>query len=257
MSRRDKNQGAPMSFFSFQDIIACITGIMVLVTLLLALELTERKPAPPEPATVKIEKLEELLRRKDQLRRDVAEGSKVIAQMASSQRVDPLLVESKEKAVQAAFAANKILTDEKSTAEKKIQQVQQDLAQADKDVKQLTSAIARMENRLTRLPGKAFGKQAVYVECSGNECVAASVVSEGADQGLLREMTRFAGADAYDRFRAWAAARRARADAEAYVLLVRPEAAAQWQPTYHALAAAGFEVGWDVWPAERQLLKKS
>ena len=45
MSRRGRQDEEPMSFFSFQDIIACITGIMVLITMLLALELATRKPA--------------------------------------------------------------------------------------------------------------------------------------------------------------------------------------------------------------------
>ena len=44
MSRRGKRhrEEAPTSFFSFQDIIASVTGIMLLVTLLLSMELMTR-----------------------------------------------------------------------------------------------------------------------------------------------------------------------------------------------------------------------
>ena len=42
MSRRDRRHEAPMSFFSFQDIICCVTGVLVLITLLMAIELARR-----------------------------------------------------------------------------------------------------------------------------------------------------------------------------------------------------------------------
>jgi len=38
MGRRKKRDEAPLSLFSFQDIMACLTGILILVALLLAID---------------------------------------------------------------------------------------------------------------------------------------------------------------------------------------------------------------------------
>lgn len=48
MSRRAKSEEAPISLFSFQDLITSITGIMILVVLLLILELITQKPPSPQ-----------------------------------------------------------------------------------------------------------------------------------------------------------------------------------------------------------------
>src|SRR5688572_33254220 len=46
MSRRTRALGSPVSFFAFQDIITSVTGIIILITLLLVLELMLRTGIP-------------------------------------------------------------------------------------------------------------------------------------------------------------------------------------------------------------------
>ena len=55
MSRR-RRRSAPFSLFAFQDIITSVTGIMLVITMLLALELLERTDVAPPQATAAISK---------------------------------------------------------------------------------------------------------------------------------------------------------------------------------------------------------
>jgi len=246
-----------MSLFSFQDIISCVTGIMVLTTLLLALELTQRKAGPPDRSKAVGKNIAEMTARRDKLRDEVSENSKTVDKLGKGIPVDPIVVESKEKAVKSLFLANKILASEQEDAIKKGQALQKEASTAENDVKQMAATIARLEARLTTLPGKVFGKQAMYVECSAGKCLVVEVMAEGANTGMLRQVAQFAGPNAYDAFRTWVQARAPNSGKEAYILLVRPEAVTNWQPTVIALASAGFDVGWDVWPGDRKLMGKN
>ncbi|MBR0459915.1 MAG: hypothetical protein IJJ26_11815, partial [Victivallales bacterium] len=44
-----KNDSSPISLFSFQDIVTSLTGIMVLIILLLAIELLQTRESVPQP----------------------------------------------------------------------------------------------------------------------------------------------------------------------------------------------------------------
>jgi DNA repair exonuclease SbcCD ATPase subunit len=54
MARSRFSNDNPLSLFSFQDIITSVTGIMVLITLLLAVELSQRRPIEPAQDTSNI-----------------------------------------------------------------------------------------------------------------------------------------------------------------------------------------------------------
>ena len=43
MSRRGSNKGTTISLFSFQDIITCLSGIMILLVLILSLDIVTQK----------------------------------------------------------------------------------------------------------------------------------------------------------------------------------------------------------------------
>src|SRR5688572_14968092 len=52
MSRMRRSTAQPITLFSFQDIITSVTGVMVLLTLLMALELIQRVVAAPTHQTI-------------------------------------------------------------------------------------------------------------------------------------------------------------------------------------------------------------
>src|SRR5262245_50889879 len=53
MSRRGRS-GVPISLFSFQDIVTSVTGIMILVTLFLALDIIRRRQGAPDTQTAEL-----------------------------------------------------------------------------------------------------------------------------------------------------------------------------------------------------------
>ena len=70
MSRRTRNTTTKFSLFSFQDIITCLMGIMLLVTLMICLQI--RKPDVRSKSEVK-SKAEELKQVADSLKSDIVE----------------------------------------------------------------------------------------------------------------------------------------------------------------------------------------
>ena len=71
MGRRKKREEAPLSLFSFQDIMACLTGILILVALLLAIDgLSDDMQATPGKSGAPVE--EDVAARLPELREQVA-----------------------------------------------------------------------------------------------------------------------------------------------------------------------------------------
>jgi len=243
-----------MSFFSFQDIIACVTGIMVLVTLLLALELVQRKPGPPEVAKVVQANLEELKTRRDAIRTEVDQCADTLKNLSSGVMVTRTQVGEIERSVQAVQDATLKAKGGIEEARREGKEAAEKLEKTQDDVAALSAMVARMESQLTNLPGKVFGKQAIYVECSGAGCVLAELADRGPNLGLMQEISRLEGEQWPRAFLAWVRGRQARKDKEAYVLLVRPDAVLQWHQIHRNLAQMGFDVGWDVWPESRKLM---
>src|SRR5687768_7345021 len=48
---RRSQRTSPFSLFSFQDIITCVSGIIILITLMLVLELVQRRQRSPQVRT--------------------------------------------------------------------------------------------------------------------------------------------------------------------------------------------------------------
>lgn len=85
MSR--KTTGAPFSLFAFQDAITSVCGVIVLVTLLLALMLTQRVVSETEVKTVAKSKVEETRAQVETLRNNLSELN---AQCDASMNADEL-----------------------------------------------------------------------------------------------------------------------------------------------------------------------
>lgn len=74
MGRRS-NSSSPFSLFSFQDIITSVTGVMLLLTLLLILELVTRAPASSTAADLKATEVD-LRTSIEQMRSEIEESTK-------------------------------------------------------------------------------------------------------------------------------------------------------------------------------------
>jgi TolA-binding protein len=81
MSPRER-RAPPISLFSFQDIITSVTGVMVFLTLFLALELTHRMQAAPPESTAELNRqIADALRQADAMERRHRENLETIREL--------------------------------------------------------------------------------------------------------------------------------------------------------------------------------
>src|SRR5688572_28379815 len=131
MSRRGRG-GTPMSFFAFQDIITSVTGIMILVTLILALEFIQKSEGSPKNQTKQItEELTAAVQQTAAMKMTVAAAQEEISKLraALAQSEDTLLETVKVESEQMARSLrdleelNKMLADELAQSTKRAQEV--------------------------------------------------------------------------------------------------------------------------------------
>lgn len=268
MSRRDKRQNeAPMSFFSFQDIVSCVTGILIMVTLLLAVELAKRpqtlghnsRMVTPDWVAL-AEKLKAAQKRRDDLTAALAQTQATLTRDAQRPTLTLTIVEDLRRRV----AALRKTCDERAANGKQLQTEQDRMAtqvaeaQSSRNVlvdrvHQLEQQIALEQTkvRVTLLGGRADGKKPYLVEFSPRDIGAAEILPNGD----TRQVKHFNGARAVGEFTEWAVSRSS--TTEYFVFLVRPDGADVLDDVKAVLKRADFDLGWDVWPSGRSLLGKA
>jgi len=255
-----------MSFFSFQDIIACTTGIMVLVTLVLMLELLTRvlgaaePPPPPDPDLPR--KVADAGRRRDALKAELAENQRLLEALTAGKIITRAQAAAKADSVRKRQQLRQQLADEIARAEAdraaalaeivRAQRASDELARKIKDW-HAEIELSRKRTRLRVIRGQEGGKKALIVECSAGGGVVAELPRTGPMRDIPKEVQRFAGDDWVDRFLAWVYRRRDK-NAEYFVVLVRPDAVGHWQKILRHLKGWGFDRGVDVWPPEKKLV---
>lgn len=264
--RRRKNQGTPMSFFSFQDIISCTTGIMVLITLMLTMHLmtktmnADQAPPPSDPSALE-EAVADAKKRLAQLQHEVEEGEATLDKLAGGEMITPTQVQALEEAVRNLDKDNKSINgkialteNERDALTKAIKDIEDIVKKLKGDIEAWTTEIAKNKKRtrVTLLGGEAMTKRVLFVESSADKCTVAVIPKDGPDKGIAREVKRFEGPNPYEAFIAWAAT--LSPDKDCFVLLVRPKAVDKWAIMFRGLKGRRFDVGWDVWPPDKNLL---
>lgn len=131
MARR-RAHGTAFSLFAFQDIITSVMGIMVLVTLILALELVTVKAQSPAVQTVKqIDSIQES-----------------IAQLqAEIQRLEQLVQQKADVVNDAPSLDAKTLQASSTRLQEDIQRLQQEVAEKDREVIKRRSQLEKRRNQ--------------------------------------------------------------------------------------------------------------
>lgn len=249
MSRRSKAGGVPISLFSFQDLITSLSGILILLVLLMAVEVALRKVVPlktdaPRDASVD----------PAQLRESVA---------SLKQRIVSL-----QKAVTASTSLDAVsLAEQTTTAERKRSDLQKELARLQEqqvslqnrlDVAREEAALRRklnkpLEEELNRLkaalaqaaddskvfyiPEEGVAKTPILVECSGSSIrvgfisraeqpVAFATDAKGLNL-FARHISQFSPAREY------------------FVFMIKPSAVYIWGSFRAKATALNFDVGYD------------
>jgi outer membrane murein-binding lipoprotein Lpp len=250
MGRRSKRAEAPLSLFSFQDIMACLTGVLILVSLLLAIDglsdvIKPSAGTPQAPSEDLSERIEEARRRVEELAAAVAAlrgGVDVTEQevVLLESRVDTLSREvSRERSVAAAAAADAARTrDEIESVRTRAETLERRLAQALQEIED-----QGMRERVQFRAGERFAKAPVLVEVGSGGIT----VGELDDRLVPRLLERLDGPDAERRLDAVLAARPHETH---YVLfVVHEDAIPRMQRLQGALIDRGYENGWQLWDA--------
>jgi len=160
-ARGRRSAGVKVSFFAFQDIITCVSGILLIITLLMTTMITEESPAPSgggEP-----NRAQELTEAKQQL--DAAKSAAAALQAQVVALTDPSTVraqtlELKEKLPIARAKAEELERKiaesgmDQATLSARLQQAEKELAELDRkkkervpDVDQLAQETKEKETR--------------------------------------------------------------------------------------------------------------
>lgn len=260
MGRRRKPDESPMSFFSFQDIVACTTGIMVLVTLLLTMELLQR--ALGAPADDALEVAERQLK---DLQDRVNEAAKHLQNLSETKVITDREMEWLEKTIEKLGRDNVALTDRIPKEKARLVRAIKAANSLQEQVEGLASAVADLRRRVNALRDQPLitiidrstdGKRPLWVECSRNGCVVCRIPREGNDAGIAAKVKAFAGDDWVDQFVNWATAGRdVNPGTDKFVLLIRPDAVAGWEALMGRLKGK-FTFGWDVWSKQHSLARE-
>ena len=176
MSRRRKITEAPISLFSFQDLITSLSGILILIVLIMSIQMAVEQAGNPEPASSAQSDVaalqQEVADKRAQLTKyhadqsslasqDVLENAKssMQAEREHAWLEDQLL--SAESYKEELSKRISLLRGQATSASNKIHEVQIDLDQL-----RAAHALAIEQSRLFFIPEKGSLKTPVLVECS-------------------------------------------------------------------------------------------
>lgn len=256
MARRHRS--SPFSLFSFQDIITSVTGIIILLTLILALELVTRDPSAPGGSSPD---------NSERLRQEIAKATE------ESARLEEVLERGAARVQELAAASPQQLARAKREFEQEVRrleaEVEQLVQQAGASSREKEEAIAKSEDRedehkeLKRLEAtlkslaeklkdlkrtdrliynlsRDTGKRAWLVDVSPDKLATAPL-------GEAVPPTLFEGSSASARARSFIDFTKLRdPKTEYFVFLIRPSAVDTFADIRSKLESSGFDIGFDV-----------
>lgn len=254
-----RRAASPFSLFSFQDIITSVTGIMILVTLMLTIELLYRKEHSPAAKTAQIaqrlqqaveshrREAERLDREVEELRRELARAQTEILHLAAfdPQRVVSQTAELRELTAALEARLGEVRAEQAAAELRRQAAAQEQARRADdsKTLQQLLTDIRESEQQLERLKqsnrviynaANGAAKRPWLIELSAREMLVAPA-------GASARAERFADLAA---FRQWLDRRDA--GSEYFVLLVKPTGIERFTPALETLRQLQFDTGFDL-----------
>ena len=249
MGRRKKSSENAVNLFSFQDVLACLTGVLIMVSLLLVIDglsnnINMAKGAQPEAAPA------DAAARVDQLTQDIAVLKKQLDERKggvdiTKKEVDILDDRARQMAEEADRTRRRA---DAVRAEVEQARAAADAAQAESALAKEQLAAARRSEKQAELrervrfrAGAQYSKTPVFVE----------VGSRGLHVGELDAertpvlVAALDGADADNRLQA--AMGRRMPDTSYVVFVVHEDAIPRFMGLRDAVFRRGYEVGWQLW----------
>ena len=259
MGRR--NNAIPrFSLFSFQDIITCITGILLLLTLMLILDLAQRSEASPRTQTPKI--VEQLSAEQQQL-----DGQ--LEQLEDQIRLQTELLNSgalinadslrshveiaKDRSQQLDREIEHLSEQQTRTVaqQQQLERRQQERAHEQDESRKLHEQIERVQQQLAEMQNSnrvfynatgGSGRTPWLVEISQQQILAAQAGVIGPPQTFISR----------SEFLAWA--RQQSASSIQFVLLLKPDAVDEYDRIVKGLTDSGFAFGFDALRGDQNVI---
>ena len=249
MGRRKKREEAPLSLFSFQDIMACLTGILILVALLIAMDgLTDEMEATPgksgvpnpEIAAARVPVLREqiaILQRSIDDRKGGRDVTKAEVDLLDYSIKDKaMLMERARKRLTDTDAEMKRITAEQAAATQQIEELRERIVAATR-----AAEAQVLRERVKFRPGIKFSKAPIFVEPMTSGVVLgeldatrtpvriADLKDPNADARIVGELAKRLPDTSY------------------IVFVVHEDAIQRFETLRNALIRRGYEVGWQLW----------
>ncbi|MBE6370565.1 MAG: hypothetical protein E7055_00635 [Lentisphaerae bacterium] len=271
-----KDNSAAVSFFSFQDIITSITGIMFLVVIMLVLMVLQQGPMKVQQKNREIQaeltalkkEMKQIREVLMQLRRQAAEQNRRIEELKKL-RIETL-PELKEKWIRQlqqidnsipkleeenalVLQAQKEQIDRKKKSEiliarnqSRSSELQKQLAALNDEIRHREEQFNKIRNVIRFVWNKNNPKQPVLLECSGTEISVNSI-----DKSFPRKTFAMVNDNYAD---CLAFCRSFPSERVYFVLLLKPSAFSYGESLSEALKKAGFERGREILPDEQTLI---
>jgi preprotein translocase subunit SecD len=258
MARRRKREDAPLSLFSFQDIMACLTGILILIALLLALDglSDEIRDARPRQDARSAEEVAAEAARAAELRRLQEELRKAIEARTSSRPVSETEAAVAERRAQQLEDEAAELREADASLRAQIERMRKDRAEAERLTKEAQDRLAAAERdakakevrqRFRFRPGEVYAKAPVFVEPMHDRVVVGELDAKGTPVVLAEH--RDPGAD--DRVREML--RTVDPGSRYLLFVVHDDAIARFAGLRRR--SGGFDIGWQLWDGKSSLFE--
>lgn len=252
MRRRHGQSEAPLSLFSFQDIMACLTGVLIMIVLVLAMEgladeiLMERTAAAESARPAAAETEAELATQREATRDEIEALQRELAARQAGSAVTEAEVEVLEARLQR-------MRQEADRLDRAMAQRQVELqrAQAEADAMQQQQAaamdeLAKAERALRRQRvqfrvGQAGGPKPFFVEVAGQGVRVGDLAEDGAPVLAVQLPPLSTDAQVLE-------ALAGRPPREQYpVFVVHGDSVERFEQLRALLVRRGYEVGWQLW----------
>lgn len=255
MSRRGKNKST-FSLFVFQDIIMSVTGIMILITLILSLEMMERQEMSPRERTSEIiSQLKEAVGEVEGLEKQFNTGKAQLADLTrfSPSHLQAQISELTELTEVLQTENESIAEDQQKTEVAKNKAVaQQDQLRAEqKTIEEIQQQIQSMKERLAKMkqenrvifnPAEGSSKTPWLVELTTNKISVA-------EMGKTQVPFQFSDVN---HFEDWLTGRNP--GTQYFVLLVKPDGIEQFNSLLPILKEKNYDVGFDLLSANQSAI---
>ena len=258
MGRRKKGSDNAVNLFSFQDVLACLTGVLIMVSLLLCIDGLSNTISMAKGAKAAGQPID-VAAQVQQLSQEVATLRKAVDERAggvdvSRQVVDVMDDRVKQVAEETdrARRRDEVAARELESRRKELQRLQDEtVAAKDAAAESTRNALqAELRERVRFRAGQTYQKAPVFLEV-GSGRLALGELDANRTPVLV---ARLEGADA--EARVVGALGKRLPDTSYMVFVVHQDAIPRFEALRDAMFRRGYEVGWQLWadPKDRDFL---